>query len=61
MTASSSDSQGAYLVIALGVAAMVVAGFWPSYFGPLLHGGADRHWIIHVHAAVFIGGSWAAY
>jgi hypothetical protein len=39
----------------LGVAAMVAWGFWPSYFGPLLRGGVDRHWIIHVHAAVFLG------
>jgi hypothetical protein len=45
----------AYFVIVLGVAAMIVSGFWPSYFGPLLKGGVNRHWIIHVHASVFLG------
>ena len=52
---SSSSSQRPYFFIVLGVAAMVVWGFWPSYFGPLLRGGVERHWIIHVHAAMFLG------
>ncbi len=45
----------AYLAIALGLGATAGWGFWPTYFGPLLRGGVNRHWIIHVHAAVFIG------
>ena len=52
---SSRSSQRAYFVIVLCMAAMVVWGFWPSYFGPLLRGGVDRPWIIHVHAALFLG------
>jgi len=52
---SSRTSQRAYFVIVLGIAAMVVWGFSPSYFAPLLRGGVDRHWIIHVHASVFLG------
>ena len=34
---------------------MVVVGFWPSYFGPLMRGGVTRPWIIHLHGAVFSG------
>jgi hypothetical protein len=34
---------------------MVIRGFWPSYFGPLLAGGVTRPWIIHLHGAVFGG------
>ena len=43
------------MAIAVGVAALVAWGFWPSYFGPLSRGQANRPWIIHVHAAVFLG------
>lgn len=36
--------------------ALVVWGFWPSYFGRLVSGApTDRHWLIHVHAVVFAG------
>ncbi|MEX0692424.1 MAG: hypothetical protein WD043_11335 [Gemmatimonadales bacterium] len=44
-----------YVVLTLMLIAMVVYGFWPSYFGPLLGGGVTRPWIIHVHGAVFSG------
>jgi len=50
---TAADSP--YLAIVLGIVVTVIIGFWPSYFGPLSRGGADKHWIIHVHAAVFIG------
>ncbi len=36
-------------------ASLVVWGFWSSYFRPLLTGTADRPWIVHLHAAVFVG------
>lgn len=45
----------AYLAIVLAVVAIVGWGFWPSYFRPLLHGGVNKFWIIHIHATVFIG------
>jgi hypothetical protein len=45
----------AHLFIALTLLATAVWGFWPSYFGPLIRGVVNRHWIIHVHAAVFVG------
>ncbi len=44
-----------YLAITLILIAMVVRGFWPSYFGPLVSGGVTRPWIIHVHGVIFVG------
>jgi hypothetical protein len=45
----------AYLAIALFFAGLVAWGFWRSYFGPLLAGTVDRPWVVHLHAAVFVG------
>jgi hypothetical protein len=45
----------AYLAIALFFAGLVAWGFWQSYFGPLVAGTVDRPWVVHVHAAVFVG------
>ena len=47
--------RGFYVGMALLMTAIVLAGFWPSYFGLLVRGAAARPWVIHVHAAVFIG------
>jgi hypothetical protein len=52
-----------YVPLAFLAGALAVAGFWPSYFGPLLTGtGAFRALplphgmsVIHVHAAVYMG------
>lgn len=34
---------------------LVFIGFWPFYFGVLLSGaGYGRHWVYHLHAAVFL-------
>jgi hypothetical protein len=45
------------LYVAIGLLAIGIAaiGFWPSYFGPLLAGGADKPAFIHFHAAVYVG------
>ncbi|HUQ52173.1 MAG TPA: hypothetical protein VM692_08115 [Gammaproteobacteria bacterium] len=45
------------LYVALAVLAALIAavGFWPTYFGPLLAGAADKTSIIHFHAAVYVG------
>jgi hypothetical protein len=51
----SSRRSPAYLGIALLFAALVTWGFWQSYFGPLISGTADRPWVVHLHAAVFVG------
>jgi hypothetical protein len=40
---------------ALLMAGIAVAGFWRTYFGPLLLGGASSEWLVHVHAAIFMG------
>jgi hypothetical protein len=45
----------AYLAIALVFAAIVTWGFWQSYFAPLIAGTVERPWIVHLHAAVFVG------
>jgi hypothetical protein len=48
--------RGFYVGLALFMVAMVVAGFWPSYYGRLLGGAPPRvHWVVHVHGAVFSG------
>ena len=44
-----------YVAITLILMGIVVRGFWPSYFGPLLNGGVTRPGIIHLHGAVFSG------
>lgn len=49
-------TRGAYLAIACLSLAIVVWGFWRGYWRPLLAGGVDHFWFIHVHAAVFL--SW---
>src|SRR5262245_7358562 len=35
--------------------AIMLIGFWPSYFGPLLRGAAARPLVIHMHGIVFVG------
>jgi len=52
---TQSQARRFYLAITLILIAMVVRGFWPSYFGPLLSGGVTRPWIIHVHGVIFVG------
>jgi hypothetical protein len=37
-----------YVAITAFMSMVVLVGFWPSYFGPLLHGVADRPWMIQV-------------
>lgn len=49
--------------MALLLIVVVILGFWPTYFGPLLSGGAPGHPkgfvesapVIHVHGLVFLG------
>ena len=48
--------RGFYAGLTLVFYAMVVAGFWPSYYGKLATGeGFRAHWVIHLHGAVFSG------
>ena len=44
-----------YIALSIFMAAMVLAGFWPSYCGPLLRGDTNRPLIVHIHGVVFLG------
>jgi hypothetical protein len=44
-----------FIPLAALMAAIAIAGFWRTYFGPLLLAGRSYEWIVHVHAAVFMG------
>src|SRR5580765_5071734 len=44
-----------YVGLALFMAAIVVLGFWPSYFGPMLRGNVARPLVIQLHGLVFVG------
>ena len=48
-------SRGCSLALTCLLMAMVIRGFWPSYFGHLWHGGVHRPWLIHLHGAIFSG------
>ncbi|HEX5049985.1 MAG TPA: hypothetical protein VFX89_22920, partial [Gammaproteobacteria bacterium] len=43
-----------YMGLALMITAIVFAGFSPSFYGTFVQG-ASHPWIIHVHAAVYVG------
>ncbi len=44
-----------YLGLTVLLIAMVVRGFWATYFGQLLGGTVARHPAVHLHGAVFSG------
>jgi hypothetical protein len=44
-----------YIPVAFVTILIALAGFWPTYFGPLLAGTVKKVPVIHVHAAVFMG------
>ncbi len=44
-----------YIGLGTVIAASAIAGFWRSYFGPLLAGNVDAPLLIHFHAAVYVG------
>lgn len=44
-----------YVALAVFLFAMIVVGFWPSYYGPLVRGAAKAPIILHIHGAIFIG------
>ena len=44
-----------YVGLALLAVAIAAVGFWPTYFGPLVAGAADKTPIVHLHAAVYVG------
>jgi len=44
-----------YLWAGIMILAIVVVGFWPSYFGLILSGELDAEPLVHLHNAVFLG------
>ena len=47
-----------YVGIGLLMIVLAVAGFWPQYYGALAGrpvGPDVSHWLIHIHAAIFLG------
>jgi hypothetical protein len=44
-----------YIGISLLIGLTAVAGFWATYFGPLVRGTIEQPLLIHVHATVFVG------
>jgi hypothetical protein len=44
-----------YVGVAAFMSAIVLVGFWPTYFGPALRGQIARPWIIQLHGLVFVG------
>lgn len=44
--------RGFYVGLAVLMAAFAVAGFWPTYWGPLFSGTLDLHWLLHLHGVV---------
>ena len=34
---------------------IVMVGFWPSYFGPMLRGNIERPLVIQIHGLIFVG------
>ncbi len=45
--------RGFYVGLALLMTVITVGAFWPTYWGPLLGGSLDLHWLLHVHGLVF--------
>ncbi len=44
-----------YVGVSLLMAIIALAGFWPTYFGPLTVGRLEQPPLIHFHAVVFVG------
>lgn len=44
--------RGFYVGLAVLMSAFAVAGFWPTYWGPLFSGTLDLHWLLHLHGVV---------
>jgi hypothetical protein len=44
-----------YIGASLLMVLIAVAGFWPTYFGPLVKGTIAQPLLIHIHATVFTG------
>ena len=52
---TGSRRRGFYVATSSLMALLVLIGFWPSYFGPLLRLAVERSVVIHIHAVVYVG------
>ena len=52
---SNSLRLSPFVAISILLFGTVIWGFWRTYFLPLISLRADRSWLIHIHAAVFVG------
>ncbi len=46
-------AQAFYIGLAFLMIGIAIVGFWENYFGPLVSGSLDAHWVVDVHAIVF--------
>ena len=44
-----------YVGMAAFMSLIVLAGFWPTYFGQFLNGIPSRPWVVHLHGMIFTG------
>jgi hypothetical protein len=44
-----------YIPLAVLAGVIAIAGFWRTYFGALFAGRSHAEWLVHLHAAVFMG------
>jgi hypothetical protein len=44
-----------YVGLAAFMTGIVMVGFWPTYFGPMLRGHIERPLVIQIHGLIFVG------
>lgn len=55
VTVRSRTHTRFYVALSAFMAGIVVVGFWPSHFRPLLRGNIERPAVIQIHGLVFVG------
>jgi len=51
----SRPRRSIYIPLAVLAGVIAIAGFWRTYFGALFAGRSQAEWLVHLHAAVFMG------
>ena len=55
MVTSDRLRRRLYISMSMLMTIIAIAGFWPTYFGPLASGTIKQPLLIHFHATVFVG------
>ena len=55
ITGNGLQQRPFYIGLSVLMGIIAVAGFWPTYFGPLVRGTIEQPPIIHFHASIFSG------